>query len=150
MILFLDFDGVLHPIGNSIGDMNYFNKLPLLEAWLRNNVEVNVVISSSWRAIMGLDDMRYLFSNDLSERVIGVCPDISAKPQPFYWRYEEIITWVNQHHYEGHWLALDDAVGEFPDDFEGLVICYSKVGITDAVISDLTEKMMKFNARPKP
>jgi hypothetical protein len=150
MILFLDFDGVLHPIGNAPGGLDNFNKLPMLEAWLRDHDHVNVVISSSWRAIMDLDDMKQLFSEDLRERVISVCPDVSAKPKPFYWRYEEIQAWVNQSGYEGHWLALDDAVNEFPDGFEGLVICESSVGITDDAISDLTAKMMRFNTRLKP
>jgi len=143
VIIFLDFDGVLHPIGKSPGGLDNFNKLPLLEAWLREHDHVNVVISSSWRAIMSIDDMRQLFSIDLRERVIDVCPDVSAQPQPFYWRLEEILAWVNKEGYEGQWLALDDAVGEFPEGFDRLVICESRVGITEDVISDLTAKVNK-------
>jgi hypothetical protein len=47
MILFLDFDGVLHAAGNTPGGLDNFKKLPLLEAWLREHDHVNVVISSS-------------------------------------------------------------------------------------------------------
>jgi hypothetical protein len=99
---------------------------------------------------MDLENMRQLLSEDLRERVIGVCPDVNAKPQPFYWRHEEIVAWVNQHQYEGNWLALDDAVNDFLEGLERLVICESSVGITDEVISDLTAKMMRFNTRLKP
>ena len=43
-ILFLDFDGVLHP-----GNRGTFERAPMLEMWLLKHPEVDVVISSSWR-----------------------------------------------------------------------------------------------------
>ncbi len=44
MILFLDFDGVLHPVNNYVGGKTDFRRLPLLEDWLREYQEVHVVI----------------------------------------------------------------------------------------------------------
>ena len=51
MILFLDFDGVLHPEGEDHifkGGVD-FCFLPRLEALLREFPQVKIVISSSWR-----------------------------------------------------------------------------------------------------
>jgi len=49
-VLFLDFDGVLHPQGGGAAGPR-FSQLPLLEAWLRepDHARVGIVISSTWR-----------------------------------------------------------------------------------------------------
>ena len=142
MILFLDFDGVLHSTSNAIGHRDDFNKLPLLENWLRQYPEVDVVVSSSWRELMKIEELREIFSEDLRHRVIDTCPIISINEETNYYRCEEILGWIKLKKYEGLWLALDDATHEFPPFFERLVVCQKHIGIDESVIKKLT---IKFN-----
>lgn len=75
MIVFLDFDGVLHPAGCQVDKL--FCRIELLEAWRRRQPTVSVVISSSWRARHPLDEMRSYFAEDLQNRSRGVTPQLS-------------------------------------------------------------------------
>ncbi len=75
MILFLDIDGVLHPLpdpGQSGAEQ--FTRLDLLEEVLRQLPHVDVVISSSWRELHPLDDIRTYFSPDVQARIVDVTP----------------------------------------------------------------------------
>jgi len=71
--LFLDFDGVLHP-EPCFDRSRLFCQLPVLEAVLRDFPEVDIVISSSWRELLHLDDLKSLFSGDIAWRIVGVTP----------------------------------------------------------------------------
>jgi len=139
MILFLDFDGVLHPVGRYRD--HDFSRLPLLEVWLRENAHVEVVISSSWRDTLNIEQLREFFSHDLRSRIISKCPSVPSEPEPEFWRHAEIMAWVDANGYKGQWIALDDATYEFPSDFLQLVPCNLYVGIDASVISELTRKM---------
>ena len=65
--LFLDFDGVLHSMSGYRDEA--FCKLPLLED-LISDVEVDIVVSSSWRFQHSLDELRTLLGK-LGSKVIG-------------------------------------------------------------------------------
>lgn len=67
--LFLNFDGVLHPVGAQVNRL--FCQLELLETWLRLHPSGRIVISSSWRIRHPLDELREIFSEDLRLRVVG-------------------------------------------------------------------------------
>lgn len=71
MLIFLDFDGVLHPKG---AGGQHFTRLPLLEAFLRepDMVKIKLVISSTWRQAYGLAKLRQFFAPDIGARIIGV------------------------------------------------------------------------------
>ena len=146
MILFLDFDGVLHSALNAAGHPDDFNKLPLLENWLRQYPEVDVVISSSWREIKRMEALREIFSEDLRQRVVDKCPIIPINEETNYYRYEEILTWIKLIKYDGLWLALDDAAHEFPPFFDRLVVCQKNIGIDDSVIKKLTVKFKELKS----
>lgn len=142
MILFLDFDGVLHPVGHRVGEEDNFMHLPVLEDWLRehDHKHVRIVISSSWREQMDIDGLKLLFSSDLRERVIGKCPTVPSDPEPEFWRYEEIMAWIRETGYVGPWVALDDTGWEFPDDLGQLVLCDRAIGINDKTLEELSNK----------
>ena len=146
MILFLDFDGVLHSAFNAVGHRDDFNKLPLLEGWLRQYPEVDIVVSSSWRELMEIGALREIFSEDLRHRVVDACPIISINEEANYYRYEEIISWIKLKKYDGLWLALDDAAHEFPPFFDRLVVCQKNIGIDDSVIKKLTVKFKELKS----
>ena len=143
MIIFLDFDGVLHAVGPKAlnSDKTYFSKLPIFENWLREHKDFNVVISSSWRDTMDLSKLRSYFSDDIRHRVIDKCPLVAHDPKPEFWRHAEIMAWIEVNGYGGSWLAIDDADKEFPAQFGQLVLCKPHIGIDDKVIKVLTEKV---------
>lgn len=138
MILFLDFDGVLHPIPCKDKDMLCF--IPRLEGVLRDFPHVQVVISSLWRASHDLDGLRAYFSEDIRPRIIGMTPftDIMAWESEGRFfvqktRYEEARLWIAQNAYTGPYVSLDDAGNEFPDECLTLIPCESEEGFSIVV-----------------
>ena len=70
-IIFLDFDGVLHPDG-----IAKFSRLPVLERFLVEMPDAEVVVSSTWREDHTLDQLRDIFSPPLRSRITGVTPSL--------------------------------------------------------------------------
>ncbi|MBC3871856.1 HAD domain-containing protein [Undibacterium oligocarboniphilum] len=73
MILFLDFDGFLHP-EPCYDDKQLFCCLPRLENVLRDFQIVQTVISSTWREKRSLDELKVFFAADIAPRIIGATP----------------------------------------------------------------------------
>ena len=142
MILFLDFDGVLHPAPNN--NSTDFSALPLFEAWLRSHEDVRVVISSSWREIMSLDVLKAIFATDLQHRIIDKCPIVEFIGIEEFWRHKEIMEWIRINGYQGSWLALDDMDTAFPYGLPQLVACQTKIGIDQDVLTELTNKVLNY------
>lgn len=139
MILFLDFDGVLHPSPTDY--RGPFCHLDVLQDWLRAHPRVDVVISSSWRETYPFEDvLRELFSADLQSRVIGVTPVLPASDLEECPRWTEIHQWLLRNDYHGIWIAVDDAVGEFPKACPQLVACQASVGIDTSVLAQLSAR----------
>ena len=101
MTLFLDFDGVLHPLSPT-ADQPEFCYLPRLSAVPRDFPDVDVVISSSWRTEFDLDALRAFFPGDLRARIIGVTPWLPGL------RSQEVSAWLAECRPGASWLALDD------------------------------------------
>ena len=145
MILFLDFDGVLHPANAPVGADTDFCCLPLLEDWLRQHTQVNVVISSSWRELMPLEKLRQFFSQDIRHRVVDACPKLPSDMDYEFVRHAEILAWLDASQYQGPWLALDDAVHLFPPDCQELIACPKDTGLGLMVIEALNTKLLNIN-----
>jgi len=90
---------------------------------------------------MNLAMLQHFFSADLRSRIIDKCPILPFEPAPEFWRHAEIMAWIDQQQYTGKWLALDDAVDEFPPNFEQLIICDRAIGIDVKVINELTTRI---------
>lgn len=122
MILFLDFDGVLHP------DAAYLEKgRPVLRAdgelfmWTPHLVEalapypnVQIVLSTSWVQVRGFTRARDALPEALSKRVIGATWHSAMQGggwggggMPVQTRYQEIARYVRRAQLK-HWIALDD------------------------------------------
>ena len=130
-ILFLDFDGVLHP--NLCSENQRFDRVPLLEAALARR-EVRIVISSSWRFHYPYRSLVARFPAALRPLFAGCTGD------PFvgeHARYHEIRHWLGANAPTAHWRALDDAAFEFPERCPQLIRCDGAVGVTPAEISRL-------------
>lgn len=131
MILFLDFDGVIHP---NVRDEPVFCRLPLLWKVLRSCPEVKVILSTSWR-----DDYSYEYllkcvteggGEDLAPRFIGQTPNLES--EGLYGRRDlEIQNWLDTNKHIGPWLALDDMVEIFSGGHPNLYLIDGNSGLTD-------------------
>lgn len=124
-ILFLDFDGVLHPFPKPIDSAQLFCNLPRLETVLRDFPDVQIVISSSWREDQTLEELVALFSSDIATRVIGVLPliEIRSLADMAVVRYREIEQFLESLDEPVQWIALDDDPTLFPPDCPNLIQC---------------------------
>jgi len=98
VILFLDFDGVLHPIPTK--DRNLLCHIPPLETVLRAFPQVRIVISSWWRASQTIHELREYFSEDIRTRIIDMTPLVTEMvPDSLFLaaaksRHDEILQWI--------------------------------------------------------
>lgn len=150
MILFLDFDGALHPrptIGRS-GETDLFRSLHLLEDVLRQVPDVEVVISSSWREQHHLDELREHFGEDLRERIVGTTPlpgeDIDFAPSGLvdYPRHTECVAWLSRWRPAGvPWLTIDDMAEEFAPRCQQLLLIDGDVGLDAGTSAHLLQRL---------
>jgi len=144
-ILFLDFDGVTHPEPGLKADE--FCALPLIEDVLRGCPHVEVVISSSWRTVFSLEQLRGFFSVDLAQRVVGVTPSSKSTSDAWlpsssvvYEREFECESWMRQNREWGTpWLAIDDRPHWFRPDCTDLLLTSPKVGFCQSDQDTLRE-----------
>lgn len=162
MILFLDFDGVLHPDavymerGRPVlrDEGTLFMWLPYLEEVLDLHREVGIVISSSWCRVLGFNRARKYLSPALRTKVIGATwhssmgrTKLGGFKTPHTWwdsatRYEQIMRYVCRARLED-WVAIDDNCEGWPEvDANKLVLTDSRRGISEPrVISILNERL---------
>ncbi|WP_144967686.1 HAD domain-containing protein [Herbaspirillum lusitanum] len=145
MLLFLDFDGVLHPaIYKNNSDL--FCRRSLLENSLRNCQHVDVVITSTWRENRTLEELRSLFSTDIRSRIIGKTPnwrDIqSPSEMGSYVRQAEVKSWLlhADKNWES-WVVLDDQPHLFRPFLSNLVRTDPAIGLTNEICLILEEKL---------
>lgn len=144
MLLFLDFDGVLHP---EAADMpipaeQVFCHLAALEQVLREFPQVIVVISSSWRETVEMSVLIGLFSEDIQPRIIGATP--TGGPDPYgaghISREDEIRVWLFAHGgIEQVWVALDDLAHQIVLHRQRLVACDPRTGMDSRSFAQLRE-----------
>ena len=132
-LLFLDFDGVLHP--TSARGPGLLSKAPLLEAI--TDEDCRIIFSTSWRFQYSLEELCTKLPETVSLKVIGMTgsPYIGKHS-----RYYEIISYVSQlDHKPVQWRALDDAYWEFPVGCPELIRCNPNTGITEREIGLLND-----------
>lgn len=132
-ILFIDFDGVLHPVSAT----RWFDlQLPIEESiergklfrwtWLLADIlqpypEVAIVVHSTWRLLKSDTELK-CFLGPLGARYAGSTPRAQ--------RYES-IEWVLQQNSLSDYRILDDHPEEFPLGIAELIICDSELGVYD-------------------
>ena len=129
-ILFLDFDGVLHP--THFAGEDPFNRVYLLEEVLADQA-LGIVISSSWRFTHSIEKLQKLLPSSISKLVIGVtgAPVIGKHP-----RYHEIQAYLRSRG-QANWRAIDDSYWEFPSPCPELIRCNPNTGITEKQVAVL-------------
>ena len=151
MILFLDFDGVLHSSDQPDDDpARLFTHVPLLAAWLDEWPEVDVVISSSWRLGHSQKTMVALLGPIIGGRVVGCTPwaaqerDDNVYPSAninmlTHERQVQVEAWMASSWNTGRtWVALDDMPYLFKPDCGRLVVCTGPQGISRASVQALS------------
>lgn len=104
-LLFLDFDGVLHPDGVAL-----FSRLALLEEYLLKMPGVDIVVSSTWRETDSLERLQGYFSEAIRDRVVGVTPSLEDG-YDCGGRQREIHAFLESaglNSENASWVALDD------------------------------------------
>jgi hypothetical protein len=130
-VLFLDFDGVLHPVGGPPGHSLPFEHMHALEAVLRRWPALQVVIASSWREHYELEQLRDFFADDLRDRVVGVTPVLEREGEfAVGRRQKECLAWLAANAPEARWLALDDDATLYESGPHAL-ICDAVQGLSD-------------------
>jgi len=153
MILFLDFDGVLHPEEAFI-DEPLLTRLPLVEDVLREFPSVEIVISSAWRlrwkdAKVAARRLRRHFSDNIATRVVGVTPNfINLDPQAaldgvqYYQRHWECDVWMRTNRPAGTpWMALDDRAYWFRPLCPNLMALEADVAFTAGHIDEFRRRL---------
>ena len=162
MILFLDFDGVLHPdcaflekgrpVLRCEGALFMWSRY--LEDTLAPYPQVNIVISSSWCRVFGYSRAKKSLPAALQPYVIGgTWHSAMARSMhggfklPVTWwdsvtRYEQIREYVRRARLE-HWVAIDDNnEGWAEDDADRLILTDPSRGLSDPHALDrLREKL---------
>lgn len=144
MLLFLDFDGVLHP--EPCNEDRCFCFLSRLENVLRDYPEVDVVISSTWRETRTLSTLRLFFSPDIAKRIIDVTPNWKEHQELFeiigYQRQTEIEAWLRQSKEPWRqWLAIDDKPYLFKPFLPNLIKTISTIGFDEIAEEHLRQKL---------
>ena len=139
MILFLDFDGVMHP--NNQPDL-LFVWVPRLAMWLDAWPEVDVVISSSWRVAHSQDEMVEMLGPIIGSRVVGCTPWVDQERDDNVYpaakttvltheRQVQVEAWMSSScDPERAWVALDDMPYLFEADCGRLVACAGRQGLS--------------------
>jgi hypothetical protein len=121
-VLFLDIDGVLHPGNGADGCLMCSAKQ--LEDALSDH-ELRIVISSSWRFHMELEEIVERLPAGIADRVVDATGDAHIGRWP---RFNEIRNWVVVNDPLVDWRALDDAKLEFPNPCTQLIACDPRTG----------------------
>ncbi len=152
MLLFLDFDGVLHPYPCS--DSEYFCWMDNLESILQFFPNTEVVISSSWREHYSFAALKQLFPKTIQKQIIDVTPVVAESSYAEGGREIEIIQWLKQQGREqGNWIAVDDNINLFDQFMQNVIECDSMTGLDDDCAQQLwsilnsTSQLGKSNAR---
>lgn len=152
MFLFLDFDGTLHPENYPGADSGAdLCHLPRLEALLREFPDVEIVVSSTWRERMSLEELRSLFAPDIRSRVVGT----TALPVRVdgYARATceaEIVAWLKANgRQDTEWVALNDADWQFDEHRHRLVLCSPLTGLDAESEAALRVHLARASATPE-
>lgn len=139
-IVFLDFDGVVHTIywecdDNGVyrentlkGGHTYLNNGQAI-GWLNelyNTVPFRVVVSSTWRMSMSVEELQLLLLKSGFRPEIEV---IGKTPVLGDLRGKEIQQWIDENNYEGDFIIVDDD-NDMCHLMEHLVLCDTFVGFT--------------------
>lgn len=129
-ILFLDFDGVLHPVHQFRHKSNcsVFEFLPVLENALSNEFNIRIILSTSWVETYGYEMTKSFLPGAIGDLVIGSTMNDRFGQMT---RYQQIKKFVDDNHLT-KWIAIDDDdEGWAHDDLDRFIKTDPEFGIRD-------------------
>ena len=160
-LLYLDFDGVLHPADvwwnprfgphiRSPEGHTLFEHSQLLAEALRPVPDVRIVLSTSWVWRYGLARTTKNLPPEVRSRVIGATwhPKVNRETFAALTRPEQVLRDVRRRG-PSAWLAVDDFTEGWPSErVGGFVASHSVDGIGEpTVLAELTTKLLSINPR---
>lgn len=121
-VIFLDFDGVVHPLDNGDNPHGRMRWLPHLTKLLAGALDVRLVVHSTWRYQYTDDELRALLG-ELGGRFIGSAPRLPRE------QAIELVLQANKGRVAAH-LVLDDDRSEFTTGRLNLVLCDPGLGLS--------------------
>ncbi len=140
-IVFLDFDGVLHPVKANEHERFRPDAIKLVNLIL-DELGANVVLSTAWRMDSGSGRFNSWFKN----RVIDATPIHEINMKAEHPRYLEVISFLKGKEWTHvPWIAIDDKRGYFPTHSPAY-ITNAEVGLTEQDAKQVIQigKSMKF------
>lgn len=136
MILFLDFDGVLHPFPMGPDD-KHLSAVASLWRILEKNPELSVVITSTWRERHTLEELVALLSanggGQFKHRFVGVTPTLEGADYIPGVRQREIESWLANHAPQNApYIILDDIEDYFDSNCRNLYLVDGSIGLTES------------------
>ena len=147
VIVYLDFDGVLHHYDVYLDQRNrtilrgmgvLFEYASRLESILAPYPDAKIVLSTSWVRVKGFQYAADRLPDGLKSRVIGATwhSKMAADDQLLYWwlnhstRYDQIVRDVRRR-MPDDWLAIDDDVEGWPTEARRhLIACDPVLGLS--------------------
>lgn len=146
LVIFLDFDGVLHHIfpvkGNTDQENEMFHYVDYLEKAMKvlsDKFDLKIVFATSWKEKFSFDDLKGFFEDYPAcyNAFIDSTPNIKSHDQGYKWR--EAVKWMEDNNYSGHYIIIDDYAPMWDGcDSNNIVVCQDK--FNDTEISSLLEK----------
>lgn len=155
--LFLDFDGVTHPVSviedwrtlnvhgadipHLIQKRDLFRWMHILTEALEDHPDVLLVVHSGWRSVANNLALKQILGPSLADRFIGVTSLEMG-------RHCGIIDFAERSGMD-HFMVIDDATHEFPKDFKNLIATDPELGLTDANVCRRLDAWLQ-TTRPTP
>ena len=129
MILFLDFDGTLHPLWREVSGARERVVQAYGGPWLTEMVslaeilepyagKMEIVIASLWAKRLPISELRALFPSQLQGIVRdAVWTPHDPGPTGVETKFEAIQSWLRRSGCGSEWLALDDDARDWPLEF---------------------------------
>jgi hypothetical protein len=141
VILFLDYDGVLHPDPCTEGSRLFENAARLADT-LERFAGLGIVLSTSWRTKCTESELLDPLPPGLRQLILGCTPRSSDFSPPLelipYRRHAECVQWLKDHGMAGSpWWALDDRADWFAPYCENLIACDPRVGFDNRAAARL-------------
>lgn len=138
MIVFLDFDGVTHPVASKQQDYFSAHCMQALKQAF-SGLDIKIVVSSTWREAYSLATLKKWLA-PLQQPIIGVTPVIN-EPYLESARRKEIELFLNTICTNEAWVAIDDNEEYFNKNDEHLYRTNPKIGFCESDVSRLRAKI---------
>lgn len=141
IIIFLDFDGVLRRDSSPQAKLDADCLQAFESAVRRLPADTEIVISSTWRDVFSVKELRALFSPDISTKVVGVTSPLETVGE--YQRYREIQRYLRKRGSNSSWIAIDDQAEDLFPPAAPVLSVDPSVGFDESKPDELVEFVSK-------